>query len=300
LLDKHWTIKLANWENHLLRQAGFSQDLPGEERIWLSPELLKAASDDPTKPCDVYSFGLILVSIFTREKPFGAMDTAAVIQQVTANNLRPDCKGRIPDRAFCIAKKCWHQAPELRPTASYVQSSVQKSRASKKTVLEHMLNTLSSYAEQLEERVAERSSELSAAKQSLEGLLHQMLPCAVADELQRGRRVEPASYDSVTICFIRLVDFSDACSSAEPKAVIAFLDEVYRALDQLVEDFGIQKVETIADSYMCLSGLGDAETRHASRMADFALRVFQTGVHMRFLNQTLKMQAGEKIDHKWG
>ena len=48
--------------------------------------------------------------------------------------------------------------------------------------------------------------------QSMESLLHQILPASVADKLAKGEEVHPESYDSVTIYFsgtyIVLLQFS--------------------------------------------------------------------------------------------
>ncbi|ELT98799.1 hypothetical protein CAPTEDRAFT_101081, partial [Capitella teleta] len=126
LLDNHWTIKLTNWEDHLLRQMGHGKDLREEDQVWVAPELLRKPAAQASEPCDIYSFALILVAIFTRKNPFGESDPKDVIHQLKVKDLRPKVKGLVPDRVWCIAKKCWHPKAELRPDASSVLSSVHK------------------------------------------------------------------------------------------------------------------------------------------------------------------------------
>ena len=50
-------------------------------------------------------------------------------------------------------------------------------------------------------QIEERTAELKIAMQSMESLLHQILPASVADKLAKGEEVHPESYDSVTIYF---------------------------------------------------------------------------------------------------
>lgn len=321
LLDSNWTIKLADWESHQLKKlenrrpsrlsvAGKKMhkltDVLGENpesdlraKLWLAPELLRDPSMEPTKSSDVYSFSLVLVEIFTREDIFSEYTSTShlepqdIIDKLKASHFRPDVKGVIPDKAWVIAKKCWHAEAEIRPDIAYVVRAVQKARGSKRTVLEHMLQTMENYAEQLEEKVQERTTELTTVNSNLQNLLHQMLPGSVADRLQRGQKVLPESFESVTVYFAHLVNFVDLCRVIQPLQVVSYLNKVYTAFDHVVDKMDVYKVETIADSYMCISGLPVRNgLKHARNIAELAMALSDVVKQTQMPDHKVLLSAG--------
>ncbi|CAJ1967262.1 unnamed protein product [Cylindrotheca closterium] len=117
------------------------------------------------------------------------------------------------------------------------------------------------------------SKRLISEKDLSNTLLNNMLPQKVAEDLRRGKTVEPAFHEHVTLFFSDVVGFTSICDQVEPWDVIDMMNQLYSVMDFLASHFDLYKVETVGDSYMCASGLINPDDYHAEKMANFALAV---------------------------
>ncbi|NEK25193.1 hypothetical protein GV827_22770 [Sulfitobacter sp. JBTF-M27] len=107
-----------------------------------------------------------------------------------------------------------------------------------------------------------------------EALLYNLLPEDIAARL----KVEPDrtiadSLPQAAILFADIVDFTPRAASLPAEEVVSFLNKVFRALDELAEKHGLEKIKTIGDAYMVAAGMpnpcgdpvhrGRDGTRHA-------------------------------------
>ncbi|GAU95927.1 hypothetical protein RvY_07449-3 [Ramazzottius varieornatus] len=104
-----------------------------------------------------------------------------------------------------------------------------------------MAQLIGNYAE----HVGQQTVELNFEKKRTERLLYQMLPPSVADALKKNRQVEAEYYDSVTIYFSDVVDFTKLSASCSSTQVIEFLNSLYTEFDSIIDRFDVYKVETI-------------------------------------------------------
>jgi len=104
-------------------------------------------------------------------------------------------------------------------------------------------------------------------------LLYSMLPQNVADLLRRGETYEPMNHEDVTLFFSDVVGFTEMAAELAPWEVIDMLNILYTVMDFLNERFGLYKVETIGDAYMCCSGLPEPDKFNAENVANFAIAV---------------------------
>ena len=134
-----------------------------------------------------------------------------------------------------------------------------------------MAETIQAHSENLEGLVAERTSELEAEKQTSERLLLNVLPSPIADRLKQGEGVIVDRFDSVTVLFADIVGFTALSSRTSPEALVSMLNELFSAFDKLAEEHRLEKIKTIGDAYMVVSGSPEARADHAQAMARMAL-----------------------------
>jgi class 3 adenylate cyclase len=69
------------------------------------------------------------------------------------------------------------------------------------------------------------------------------------------------------------VEFTNMAVARDPSALISELNDIFSAFDRIVELFGCERMKTIGDAYMAVSGLPEASTDHAHNLARVALRM---------------------------
>ncbi|KAK3278070.1 hypothetical protein CYMTET_13968 [Cymbomonas tetramitiformis] len=206
--------------------------------------------DAPSTASDVYSFGMVLYELFVRRKPFEDMGSKEVLAHLLDRDapvpLRPEVRptDSIPPRVMEIMLECWNKNPQRRPSFMEILERLDEVQTS-------MRHTLA--------KIKRNSA-----------LLHDILPTHVAAQLAEGKKVEPESFDCVTIFFSDIVGFTNISQALEPRKVMEMLDRLYAQFDVLAQDHGVFKVETIGDAYMCVANLAEKQEDHAARIARFA------------------------------
>ncbi|GFO30864.1 protein kinase [Plakobranchus ocellatus] len=79
---------------------------------WMAPELLVAG--EITTKADVYSFGILLWEMYTREMPYAGSTVFQILEQVRRNK-RPPVPQDCPAGLGRLIQQCWDQNPAARP-----------------------------------------------------------------------------------------------------------------------------------------------------------------------------------------
>lgn len=103
---------------------------------------------------------------------------------------------------------------------------------------------------------------LQAEKARGDGLLANMLPAAIAEQLRNDEDVAPRFYDSATVLFADFKDFTRLAETLEPRIVVDQLDDFFGLFDEIVEAHRMEKLKTIGDAYMCVGGLPESNETH--------------------------------------
>ena len=103
-----------------------------------------------------------------------------------------------------------------------------------------------------------------AAEARVDELLTNAIPAAIAARLRRGERRIADAYPATTILFADVVGFTPWAQRTAPDRVVAVLDDIFSAFDQLTEESGLEKIRTIGDGYMAVAGAPVPRGDHAA------------------------------------
>jgi class 3 adenylate cyclase len=117
---------------------------------------------------------------------------------------------------------------------------------------------------------------LAAERAKTEQLLLNVLPAAIADRLKEDPGLIADRFDQATVLFADLVNFTGQSADSTPGEVVAILDRVFTAFDNLADRYGLEKIKTIGDAYMAAAGLPEPRPDHAEAVARMALDMLQT------------------------
>ena len=132
----------------------------------------------------------------------------------------------------------------------------------------------------LEEKVRERTDtienqkiQLEQEKEKSDTLLLNILPSEVAEELKNKGSYKPRRYDNVSIMFSDFEGFTMLSEKLSTEELVEMVDECYQAFDLITTRHGIEKIKTIGDAYMCVSGLPVINNSHAVSAVSAALEM---------------------------
>lgn len=141
---------------------------------------------------------------------------------------------------------------------------------------------------ELEKKVLQRTAELSREQQKTQELLCNILPKHVMDELLTTGKVKPAEHRNVSILFADFAGFSQVASTMPAERLVAELNDIFSCFDQIAYEEGVEKIKTIGDAYMAVSGLENgSDYNHALRCARAALRMKEQ-IDSRNMNSVFK------------
>ena len=150
------------------------------------------------------------------------------------------------------------------------------------SLLKWRVSKLEAEKAQLEQIVEERTEEIREQRDQIlveqeksETLLLNILPASVAEELKRSGIVQPQNYDEVTVCFTDFAGFTLSSEALPAGELVSALHEYFTSFDEIVEEFGLEKLKTIGDAYMLVSGLPKPRAAHAVDAVLAALKMVE-------------------------
>ena len=126
--------------------------------------------------------------------------------------------------------------------------------------------------------VTQAKTALSKEFHRSETLLHNVLPPPIAHRLKSDEGVIADGFPVCSVLFADIVGFTVMSQQLSPQRLVGMLDDIFSSFDKLANNHGLEKIKTIGDSYMVVSGVPHEDGGHAQKIADFALdmRKFMT------------------------
>ena len=121
--------------------------------------------------------------------------------------------------------------------------------------------------------VRETNRIIDEEKQKSDNLLMNILPQETAEELKNNGFVKVRKIESATVLFTDFKGFTNLAEKAEPELLVKSIDYYFREFDKITTKYGLEKIKTIGDSYMCAGGVPVESENHALHTVKAALEI---------------------------
>ena len=125
---------------------------------------------------------------------------------------------------------------------------------------------------------------LADANELSERLLLNILPADIAERLKTNEYPIADRKPEVTVLFADIVGSTSVAERLSPNELVTTLDGVFSSFDDIADEFGLEKIKTVGDSYFAVAGLSANSADHASAAADAALSMREQLAHHEFPN----------------
>jgi len=133
---------------------------------------------------------------------------------------------------------------------------------------------------------------LRGEQERAENLLLNVLPQDIATMLKNQPRTIAEHFDSVSILFADVVNFTPMSVQVAPVELVELLNEVFSQFDLLVENYGLEKIKTIGDCYMVAAGVPRTRPDHAQALTRMALEMQACVASREFHQHKLVFRIG--------
>ena len=112
---------------------------------------------------------------------------------------------------------------------------------------------------------------IQAQRDRADKLLYNVLPEQIAERLKESPETIAEEFSSATVLFADIVNFTPISARFGPLEVVEMLNELFSRFDELVEKYGVEKIQVAGDGYMVAAGVPISRPDHAIVMAQLAL-----------------------------
>jgi adenylate cyclase len=114
---------------------------------------------------------------------------------------------------------------------------------------------------------------IKKGKKRSEELLLNILPYEVAEELKLTGRCQAKTFSMVTVMFMDFKDFTSVSEKVSAELLVDEINYCFSAFDQIVQKYKVEKIKTVGDSYICVSGLPVLNYTHAIDVVNAAIEI---------------------------
>lgn len=112
---------------------------------------------------------------------------------------------------------------------------------------------------------------IQAQRDQADKLLYNVLPERIAERLKQSNETIAEEFSSATVLFADIVNFTPISANFAPHEVVDMLNELFSSFDELVDKYGVEKIQVAGDGYMVAAGAPTPRPDHAMVLAQLAL-----------------------------
>jgi adenylate cyclase len=120
---------------------------------------------------------------------------------------------------------------------------------------------------------------IAEEKERSDNLLSNILPDEVAEELKSTGTSKARDFNGVTVLFTDFRNFTKVSEQLTAQEIVNEIHFYYSAFDTIITKYGVEKIKTIGDSYMCAGGIPaeDEDNTENTVKAALEMRDFMEG-----------------------
>ena len=116
-------------------------------------------------------------------------------------------------------------------------------------------------------------NKISKGKKKSDELLLNILPSEVAEELKKTGNSKAKTFNMVSVMFTDFKDFTRISENVNAELLVDELHTCFSAFDNILHKYKVEKIKTIGDAYMCVSGLPVFNENHAKDLIMAAIEI---------------------------
>ncbi len=124
-------------------------------------------------------------------------------------------------------------------------------------------------------QLAAKNKIIEEEKRRSDELLLNILPVELANELKAHGSAQARNYENVTVLFTDFKDFTKISERLSPKLLVDEIDYCFRAFDDIVGKYNIEKIKTIGDAYLCAGGIPVEDSHDPIKVVKAAMEIQQ-------------------------
>ena len=134
---------------------------------------------------------------------------------------------------------------------------------------------------------------LEQERNKSEKLLHNIMPRSIAEKLKNNIKTISMDNPEISVLFADIVSFTEMSEKISSEKIVGFLNDMFSQFDDLTETYGVEKIKTIGDSYMVVSGMPVQREDHALTLFNLAKEMIEISSQFKDHNgNPIKLRIG--------
>lgn len=116
---------------------------------------------------------------------------------------------------------------------------------------------------------------IASEKKRSDDLLKNILPEETAKELKENGVVKAKKIEQISVLFTDFKGFTKSSENLDPELLVESINYYFSKFDEIIDKYGLEKIKTIGDAYMCAGGLPFPTDDHAVKTCQAAIDIVE-------------------------